>query len=215
MRINYWTTAPLEPQIEAISKEVFELAGHFGGRILAVSPHLSLRIEQWGRVLGFNPRWDALLRLAIPVLERMGDVNHVYAEMSPWLYHKTLRRRPVVLTIASEKGQLVPEFIERCAAVVVQTRGLARELAQRGFDSSRVRLIYPGIDLEKFLPRAETSPNKRPRVLLATFPRTARKWKIVAFCSCCRQRAITPTSNSACCRGRGDLAERLPSARSN
>lgn len=175
MRINYWTTAPLEPQIEAISKEVADLAKHFEGRIFAVNPHLSLRAEQRGRVLGFHPRWDPLLRLAIPWLERGGDLNHVYAEVSPWLFHKTLRRRPIVLTIASEKGTIVPEFLDRCSVVVVQTQGMARVLAAHGIDDSRVRLIYPGIDLEKFHPRADNSMRRRPRVLLATFPRSAEE----------------------------------------
>ena len=173
VRINYWTTAPLEPGIEAISKEVADLAGHFDGRILAVNPHLTLRAERGTRVLGFHPRWDPLLRLAIPLLERRGDLNHVYAEVSPWLFHKTLRRRPIVLTIASEKGEVVPEFLDRCATIVVQTQGMQRSLAQRGVEASRLRLIYPGIDLDRFQPGEGRMPAARPRVLLATFPRTA------------------------------------------
>lgn len=175
MRINYWTTAPLEPGIEAISKEVADLADHFEGRILAVNPHLSLRAERRARVLGFHPRWDPLLRLLIPVLERRGDINHVYAEVSPWLFHKTLRRRPIVLTIASEKGEVVPGFLERCSTIVVQTQAMARSLAKRGVEPARVRLIYPGIDLDAFRPREDLSPAMRPRVLLATFPRTAEE----------------------------------------
>jgi len=174
VRINYWTTAPLEPQIEAVSQEVCDLAGHFGGRIFSVNPHLSLRVEKRARVLGFHPRWDPALRLVIPFLERGGDVNHVYAEVSPWLYHKTLRRRPIVLTIASEKGRVVPEFLARCSAVVVQTHGMARTVEKLGLDA-RAHLIYPGIDLETFRPRSDTTTHARPRVLLATFPRTVEE----------------------------------------
>jgi len=175
VRIRYWTTAPLEPDIEAVSKEVAELAEHFGGSILSVSPHLSLRVERAGRVLGFSPGWDPLLRLAIPLMERAVDVNHVYAEVSPWIYHKTLRRRPIVLTIASEKGEVVPEFVERCSMLVAQTRGMKAKLEQRGVPASKLRLIYPGIDLAAFQPRSDAPPGARPRVLLATFPRTAEE----------------------------------------
>ena len=175
MRINYWTTAPLEPQIEAVSKEVLELATHFRGRILAVNPHLSVRVEDRGRVLGFNPGWDPLLRLAIPLLERGADVNHVYGETSPWIFHKTLRRRPIVLTMATEKGQLVPEFLERCCAVVVQTYGMVRSLERQGISGPRVRLIYPGIDLQAFQPGSGVRTNPKPRVLLATFPRASEE----------------------------------------
>jgi glycosyltransferase involved in cell wall biosynthesis len=175
VRINYWTTAPLEPRIEAVSKEVLELATHFHGRILAVNPHLSVRMEGRGRVLGFNPAWDPLLRLAIPLLERGGDVNHVYGETSPWIFHKTLRRRPIVLTIANEKGQLVPDFLERCSAIVVQTYGMARSLERQGVSGSRVRMIYPGIDLQAFQPGDVRRANRKPRILLATFPRASEE----------------------------------------
>jgi glycosyltransferase involved in cell wall biosynthesis len=175
VRIRYWTTAPLEPGIEAVSKEVAELAEHFGGCILSVSPHLSLRVARRGRVLGFNPAWDPLLRVAIPLLERAADVNHVYAEVSPWIYHKTLRRRPIVLTIASEKGEVVPEFVDRCSMLVAQTRGMKAKLEQRGVPASKLRLIYPGIDLGAFRPRGDIQVGPRPRVLLATFPRTAEE----------------------------------------
>jgi glycosyltransferase involved in cell wall biosynthesis len=173
VRVTYWTTAPLEPLIEAVSQEVEDLARHFDGRVFAVNPHLSLKIRNRGRILGFNPSFDPLLRLLVPALEWRADLNHVYTESAPWLFHKTLRRKPIVFTIASEKGAPLPQFLERCAAIVAQTPGMVRKLLDLGVKQQQLRLIYPGVDLQALRPRSETAPRGAPRILLATFPRSS------------------------------------------
>jgi glycosyltransferase involved in cell wall biosynthesis len=171
-RITYWTTACLEPEIEAVSKEVFDLAKHFKqSRVFAISPHLSATVRRGGRVIGFNPAVGPLLRPCIALLEWRTDINHVYAEISPWIFARTLRRRPTVLTIASEKGTVVPEFLDLCEIVVVQTERMRRRLSDLGFGSDKVRLVYPGIDLSDFSASPRHLIGARTRVLLATFPR--------------------------------------------
>ncbi|MGH8277554.1 MAG: hypothetical protein ACRETH_12760 [Steroidobacteraceae bacterium] len=71
MRIAYWTTACLAPEIEAISKEVFDLAAQFrDSRVFAVSPHLSVTISRGTRAVGFHPRFGPLLRAVFPLIER-------------------------------------------------------------------------------------------------------------------------------------------------
>lgn len=173
MKITYWTTACLEPRIEAVSKEVYELAAHFAGsRIVGVSPHLFFKLSWRRRIVGFHPRWDPLLRLAIPVLEQRTDVNHVYAEVSPWLFFKALKRKPTLLTIASEKGEPVPEFMHRCDAIVVQTVEMKERLEAADVDDGKIRLIYPGLDLARYVPRDGVRACRRPQILFATFPRT-------------------------------------------
>jgi glycosyltransferase involved in cell wall biosynthesis len=172
MRVTYWTTAPLEPSIEAISKEVFDLAEHFrGSRIVGFSRHLTIRLDFANRCYGFNSRLEPFFRGIIPLMEGSADVHHVYAEISPYMLLKTLRRKPVLLTIASEKGSLFPELLSRCGAIAVQTRGMKKRLEAAGLPQSAVRLIYPGIDLDNFQPRQRMSGNRRPSILLATFPR--------------------------------------------
>lgn len=177
MRITYWTTSCLEPKIEAVSKEIFDLATNFSpSRVFAVSPHLALRVERRGRVFGFHPLFDPLLRLAIPALESVTDVSHVYSELSPWLFSKTLNRKPIVLTVASEKGDPIPEFLERCRVIAVQTRGMLERLRSLLPDNRRLRLIYPGIDLERFTPDGRMAFDARkPSVLLATVPRAVEE----------------------------------------
>jgi glycosyltransferase involved in cell wall biosynthesis len=95
--------------------------------------------------------------------------------MAPWIYFKTLRRRPIVLTIASEKGEVVPEFLQRCRVIAVQTIGMEKRLEEFGSDECRVQLVYPGIDLTAFRPRPRTAHARRPKVLLATFPRSTEE----------------------------------------
>lgn len=174
MRVNYWATVPLEPQIEAISKEVFDLAAHFtSSRVFSINPYLRVRVSGRGRVLGFHPSLDLLLRPVIRALEASADVNHIYGEVAPWTYFRSLRRKPIVLTVASEKGDLVPEFLERCRVVTAQTGGMADRLSRFRSGRTRIELIYPGIDLSAFRPRPQTAGGGRPRILFATFPRTA------------------------------------------
>ena len=172
MRVSYWTTACLDPRIEAVSKELEDLRTRFGaGRTVALSEHLTRSIC-WSRAgMGLHPRFQNALRALLPLLELFGDLNHVYAEVAPSTFLKGLRSRPTILTIASEKGDPREDLVRRCSAIVVQTRGMARRLVEAGVDAARIRLIYPGIDLGRFAPRsgAEVAPSRR--VLFATFPR--------------------------------------------
>ncbi len=173
MRPIYWTTCCLEPEIEAISKEVFELQAHFGGYVVAMNPNLRAQLSIRRRVLGLNPAFYPALRATIPVMEKFADISHVYGEPSPWLYHKTLRSRPLVLTVASEKGDINPQFVARCAKIIVQSASFKERLLSAGVSPDRVEVIYPGIDLSQFNPATTLCRDlSSPRVLFATAPRT-------------------------------------------
>lgn len=175
MKVTYWATSCLEPRIEAISKEIFDLAAKFSdGLIFSVSPHLSVKLSG-RRCMGFHPSFDPLLRLIIPLIEHRTDINHIYSEVSPWIYFKTLGKKPIVLTIASEKGDLIPEFIDRCDVIVIQTEGMRERLKDCDVDSRKVRLIYPGINLSAFSRKQRPINFTRPKVLFATYPRTAEE----------------------------------------
>jgi glycosyltransferase involved in cell wall biosynthesis len=175
VRITYWTSAPLEPDIEAVSKEVLDLATHFGrGPILAINRHLTCRWDWARRSFGVGPNLSALLRVAAPVVEAFTDVNHVYAEVTPWVFFTALTRKPIVMTIASEKGEVNREFLDRCSAIVVQTESMRRKLQACNVGTDKVRLIYPGIDLPPRVSRAK-QPRAHPRILFATFPRNAEE----------------------------------------
>jgi len=170
--VTYWNTACLEPEIEAVSKELLALSTHFCGRLFGVSPHYLLRYSAQRRSIGFHPGFDPLLRLLIPLLEMNCDISHVYGEPSPWIFHKTLRRKPIVLTVASEKGGLVNGFLARCRRIITQTEGFRQTLIDAGVRSDRVEVIYPGVDLESYIPATSAPDLSRPQVLFATAPRS-------------------------------------------
>ena len=174
MRIAYWTTASLEANIEAVSKEVFDLARHFeGSAVFGVSPHVLLRFGSAPIHVAVHRSLDPLLRLVVPTVERLVRVNHVYSEIGPWLYQKTLRRKPTVLTIASEKGDINPAYLDHVDAITVQTESMLDRLSRVERWRKKSSLVYPGVDLERFRPVQTTTPSSSasPKVLFATFPR--------------------------------------------
>jgi glycosyltransferase involved in cell wall biosynthesis len=171
-RVAYWTTSCLEPEWEAVSKEVLDLAEYFGnGSIVAVSPHVSLRYRWKERSFGINSRLYHLLRVLAPIVEGRSDINHIYSEISPWVLYRNLKNKPLVLTIASEKGFGVSEFLERCKYIAVQTERMKESLIDAGLDKKRIGLIYPGIDLGMFSARASARKSMRVKLLFATMPR--------------------------------------------
>jgi glycosyltransferase involved in cell wall biosynthesis len=173
VRVAYWTTSSLQPEIEAISKEVCQLAGHFpGSLVFGISPHYIVCASWKNRYVGFHPRFDPFLRIVIPFVERFCDISHVYGEPTPWTFYKSLRSKPLVLTIASEKGLPKTDFLARCRKVLVQTNSYYRKLRSLGVEKERLELLYPGVDLQAFRPRADASGGSRPRILFASAPRT-------------------------------------------
>ena len=177
MRIIYWNTSCLEPEIEAISKEVFQLAQHFTSSwLFGINPHYRFRCSIRDRYIGFHPIFDPFLRLLIPVLEQYADINHVYGEPCPWIFSKTLKRKPVILTIASEKGEPQLDFLQQCRKIIVQTDTYRQQLLAWGVEKAKVELIYPGIDLKRFSPMKQvvTLP-ANPTLLFATAPRSVEE----------------------------------------
>jgi glycosyltransferase involved in cell wall biosynthesis len=172
--IVYWSIACLEPTIEGVSKEVFQLAGHFrDSLIFGINTQYLFRMSLGQRYIGFHSRLDPLLRILIPLVELSCRINHIYGEICPWIFYKTLKRKPLVLTIASEKGRPQLDFMARCHKIIVQTETLRREILALGIDRTKVELLYPAIDLARFRPLPKVSGlSKSPRVLFATAPRS-------------------------------------------
>jgi glycosyltransferase involved in cell wall biosynthesis len=172
--IIYWSISCLEPKIEAVSKEIFQLAEYFPNSwIFGVNTQYLFKISLSQHYIGFHPKFDSLLRLLIPLVESSCRINHVYGEICPWIFYKTLKRKPLVLTIASEKGHFQTDFMARCHKVIVQTETLRREILDLGIEHAKVELIYPAVDLAYFRPMGKVGRfSKHPRVLFATAPRS-------------------------------------------
>jgi glycosyltransferase involved in cell wall biosynthesis len=178
-RIIYWDISCLEPEIEAISKEVFQLAGFFNNSVIfSINRNHLVKFSLRKRCIGFHPAFDPLLRLLIPQIEKHADINHIYGELCPWTFYKTLRQKPTILTIASEKGELRQDFLERCQKIIVQTQRIQKKILASGIDESRVEILYPSVDLSRFKPtERRTDIKSAPRVLFASAPRSAQELK--------------------------------------
>ena len=174
MRIVYWATSSLQPKLEAVSKEVFQLAEHFPNSLLfGISPHYVFRGSFKGRYLGFHPSFDPILRLLIPFIEQHYDISHVYGEPTPWTFYKSLYRKPIVLTVASEKGSPKIDFLDRCRKVLVQTNSSYEKFRRLGIESSKLEVVYPGVDLKLYTPANHDGPHSgTPTILFATAPRS-------------------------------------------
>ena len=173
MKIAYWATCSLEPEIEAVSKEVATLAEHFRPSfVFSVNSRLTFRLSLRYRSIGFRGNFDPWIRPIIRALEAYVDISHVYGDVTPWVYRKSLGKKPIIHTIASEKGTPDADFLDRCSAVIVQTEGMHRRLLELGCSTKKVHLLYPGVDVATFKPAIEIPPLSRPRVLFATAPRS-------------------------------------------
>ncbi len=173
MRIIYWNTSCLEPEIEAVSKEVFGLAESFRPSwIFAVNRYLRCSFSLRKRCLGFNPRWHLLYRLLIPLLERRCDVNHVYGSSSPWPFSSALGRKPIVLTIAFEAEEPDVAFLTRCSKIIVQTQECYTRVLDVGIEPEKVELLFAPVDLTRFQAETPRELSKSPTILFATSPRT-------------------------------------------
>ena len=170
--VTYWTTCCLEPRIEAISREVEILSEYFQpSRVIGINRHYQIRFSWKRSILGANPRFDLLFRPIIFFLERFTKISHVYGDITPWIFHKTLFKRPIIHTIASDKGQPVLNFLNRCNHLVVQTRLSREKLLQAGCDPRRVHMIYPGVSLDQFAAVHTKYNGVKPKILFATAPR--------------------------------------------
>ncbi len=174
MRVAYWTNCCLQPEIEAVSKEVFQLASHFHGSFtFGVGPHYVLHASWKDRSIGFHNVFDPFLRLVIPIVESTCDISHVYGDPTPWTFYKSLRSRPLVLTVASGQGLPRRDFVARCRKVLVQTNSYFQRLRALGVETDKLELLYPGLDLHKFHPGTRAASwHDNPKILFASAPRS-------------------------------------------
>ena len=178
-RVAYWT-GWLSPEMEGCSKEVFALKDHFlRSRLYGLSRYYAVRSSRRERYVGLNVRLYPLLRLLAPVLERSIDLHHIYGGLREWFFLRALQRRPVVLTVATGEIPFERHVYRHVRQFVVHASSTAKILVAHGFAPDRIRVIYPGIDLEQFRPRPReaAAPGAWPpgdparfRVLFATTP---------------------------------------------
>ncbi len=170
-RVTYWT-GTWDPEKEAISKEIQLLRSLGGGDrpVVSFAPGQRTSIDLRGRVLRLSGRRWLALRALAPAVEATGTVNHIFGGLnSSWHLLRSVGRRPTILTVVIPGS---PSDLRLCAHVdcfVAEDEPMRQMLIASGIPSTRVRLIYPGIDLHAYRPAGQVI--SRPfRILFASSP---------------------------------------------
>jgi glycosyltransferase involved in cell wall biosynthesis len=180
-RVTYWT-GWLSPEMEGCSKEVFALKDHFQrSRVFGLSSYYAVKASLRERYLGMGTRFYALFRAVAPLFDATSHVNHIYGGLGEWHFLRTLRRQPIVMTVAVDDGALDAAFYRHVRRVIVHTPRMADALTALGIERERIRTIYPGADLDRYRPQPRelalagswpTEDTGRFRILFATTPNT-------------------------------------------
>ena len=168
LRIAYWTSG-FEPSMEAVSSEVHLLRRSFPRSVVWGLSHrrwcrLSLQERSWC----LHPRLHLVFRGMTRLLESRFDLNHVFGSLGDWFYLEGRRRRPIVLTATVFSTPVHPSLLERVDRFVVESTSGRELLQEQGIDASRIRLVFPPVDLKRFTPMGK--PNGPFTVLFASSP---------------------------------------------
>lgn len=169
-RVTYWTGI-WDPTREAISKEVQTLRRAVQPSAPVVSLSSGQRSSIWPRdrvVRLAGARWMAF-RGTAALVEYLGDVTHVFGAMNAWHLLRALGRRPIIFTVALPGPALEPALYDKVTIFVAESECLADDLRRAGIGSDRIRVIYPGVDLQEYRP-VTRAPGDRFHVLFASAP---------------------------------------------
>lgn len=173
-RVTFWTGL-FEPSREGLSREVDALRKALAARgprppvvSFSAGQATSLAGARDGVVRLAGRRWLSLAALAA-VLERRGDVTHAFGGVDAWHFLRALGRRPVVFTVAIPGDALDARLYAKVSLFAVESEALAAALLDTGISPERIRIVYPGVDLEVFYP-APPPPSRPFRLLFASSP---------------------------------------------
>jgi glycosyltransferase involved in cell wall biosynthesis len=175
--VTYWS-GTWEPTREAISKEVETLrrASHPLAPVVSLASRQKSSISARDRVIRLaGSRWMTF-RAAAACIEPLGDVTHVFGAMNAWHQLKALGRRPIVFTVALPGPALEPALYDKVTTFVAESECLADDLRKAGVSADRIRIIYPGVDLQEFQPVTQRSRD-RFHILFASSPAHAGEFE--------------------------------------
>lgn len=168
-RVTYWTGV-WDPAREALSKEVEWLRRELSPEaiVMSLSAVQSFGLSPGKRVLRLSGRHYPLLRALAPLVEPLGTVSHVFGAVDAWHLLRAVGRRPVVFTVAIPGTPLAQDVYARVSVFVAESEPLASELREAGIAPSRLRVVYPGVPLDRYA--ASPPPPGRFRLLFASSP---------------------------------------------
>jgi glycosyltransferase involved in cell wall biosynthesis len=166
-RVAYWLSS-FDPDMEAVAAEVACLRRLNPGSVAwGIGQRNWLRLS-WKKGFGFHPRLHLLFRAAAAFGQHGFDINHLFGSVGDWFHLKTVRKRPIVMTIALDGECCDNRLLQKVDQFVVEWPWEQERLRNLGIDQSLVRLVYPPVDLERFQPTP--SPNGPFTVLFASSP---------------------------------------------
>jgi len=174
IRIAYYT-GWLMPEMEGISKEVFTLAKHFNSTIIGISNLQKTKIDFKNRIFGFSTKWYYCARTLSFLMSKMHTINHIYDSLDNWIYLSSIFSKRTILTGVVGNGSLPLRYYQRLQYVIVDSEEQRKQLIQKGLAEEKVKVIYPGIDLEPFLKISLPKYEKPFRVLFASSPPTVEE----------------------------------------
>jgi glycosyltransferase involved in cell wall biosynthesis len=172
-RVTYWT-GTWDPAKEAISKEVnaLRVGPRSGAPVVSFAPHQATRFVPRDRALCLSGRAWPILRVVAAVIERRGDVTHIFGGAFSWHLFRALGKRPILLTAVAPRigDERLPHT--RIARVAIEVAAAADEWVEAGVPRERVEVVPPGVDLEWYRPAPPPS-TERFTLLFASTPSDA------------------------------------------
>lgn len=169
--VSYWTGV-WEPAFEAHSQEVEALRRALapGAAVVSAASRQRTRLVPRRGVWRLNSRRALLLRGLGAWLEPRAAVSHLFGGMGNWHFLRALGRRPLLFTVTLAGRPADLALYRKVSLFAAETEDLAERLAGAGVAPERIRVIAPGVDLERFAP-APADPQPRPfRLLFASAP---------------------------------------------
>lgn len=172
--VTYWTGI-WDPGREAVSGQVEALRrGGQRGIVVSYSRGQESKLLLRDGVIRLSGRQYPSLRALALMLEPLGRVTHVVGGLGDWHLLRSVGRRPVLLTVAVP-GPIVPsEFLGKVSLFAAESESLRDDLVTIGVPPDRIRVVYPGINLDRF--SSSPLPTPRPfRILFASTPSNVRE----------------------------------------
>ena len=124
------------------------------------------------RVIRLNgARWKTF-RTAAAIIEPLGHVTHGFGAVDGWHLLRALGRRPMIFTVALPGPALQASMYDKVTVFAAESECLADDLSRAGVAPERIRVIYPGVNLNEYRPLSRTKRD-RFRLLFASAPSDA------------------------------------------
>jgi glycosyltransferase involved in cell wall biosynthesis len=115
-----------------------------------------------------SKQWVAF-RAVTRAMERLTEGTHIFGTLDAWHPLRAARRQPAIMTVIGEGPALDPAMYARIDYFVAESDRIYDQILAAGIPAAKVRIIYPGVDLDYFSVTPPPSA-ERFRVLFASTP---------------------------------------------